>query len=222
MAGVNMSIQTQSIQIAALLLAAACQSAWAQTAADAPMPLVYDVGAREAAATVHKETCPLLVVPTDDARQNKLTIGASPGGPLLTGDASPWITTALLQLKDYGYTVNRAEGGSASAPSAPANGLLLKTSVTRAYTWQIGLKIFSMVALKVQFLDKNGLLQDKYYRAHGDKTNMWGASSEFVTTLNYGVNNLLHAMAEDLTQLCKGQKVDNYSYAGPATAASKK
>jgi hypothetical protein len=181
---------------------------------------VYDAGSREAAATAYKETCPVLVLPTEDLRQNKLTIGATPGGPLLTGDASLWITTALLQLKDYGYTVNRADVGAASIASAPPNGLLLKTSVTRAYTWQIGLKIFSMVALKVQFLDKNGLLQDKYYRAHGDKTNMWGASSEFVTTLNYGVNNLLHAMAQDLTLLCKGQKVESYSYAGPAAAAA--
>jgi hypothetical protein len=113
--------------------------------------------------------------------------------------------------KDYGYPVVRVDAGT-----MPTDGLLVKTSVTRAYTWQVGLKIFGMIALKAQFVDKNGsVLQDKYYRAHGDKTNMWGASSEFVTTLNYGLNNLLRVMAEDLTSLCKGTKVETYSYAGP-------
>jgi hypothetical protein len=212
---------------AAVLLAAACPGAWAQAAADAPMPLVYDAGAREAPATQHPATCPIRVVPTEDARQNKLTIGMALGGPLLTGDASPWMTNALLQLKDFGYTVNgtdspAAPGGAVPAAAAPPNGLLIKTTVTRAYTWQIGLKIFSMVAVKAQFVDGNGVLQDKYYRAHGDKTNMWGASSEYLTTLNYGVNNLLHAMAEDLTALCKGKKVEAYTYAGPVQAPPKK
>ena len=217
-----MFTRNHSAQVSALLAAAACQGAWAQTAGEVPLTLVYDASLREAPATVRKETCSVLVVPTEDARQNKLTIGTAPSGPLLAGDASPWVTSALLQLKDYGYAVSRIESGTAAADAAPPGGLLVKTTVTRAYTWQIGLKIFSMVAVKAQFFDKNGLLQDKYYRAHGDKTNMWGASSEYVTTLNYGANNLLHAMAEDLAQLCKGNKVESYTYAGPATAVAKK
>ncbi|PVY64506.1 hypothetical protein C8E08_1830 [Paracidovorax citrulli] len=31
-----------------------------------------------------------------------------------------------------------------------------------------------MVAVKAEFADRNGVLQQKYYRAHGGKTNMWG------------------------------------------------
>jgi hypothetical protein len=72
-----------------------------------------------------------------------------------------------------------------------------------------------MVAVKAEFLDHNGLLQQKYYRAHGDKTNMWGAKDEYVTTLNYGLNNLLPFVARDLQSFCKGEKVDAYTYAGP-------
>jgi hypothetical protein len=101
------------------------------------------------------------------------------------------------------------------------DGLAIKTTLTRAYTWQIGLKIFSMVALKAEFVDRNGLLQQKYYRAHGDKTNMWGADSEYLTTLNYGLNNLLPALAQDLVSLCKGSKVEAYTYAGPDPAVKK-
>jgi hypothetical protein len=78
-----------------------------------------------------------------------------------------------------------------------------------------------MVAMKAQFQDRNGVLQEKFYRAYGDKTNMWGANSEFVTTLNYGFNNLLPAMAQDLVSLCNGSKVEAYTYAGPDTAAKK-
>jgi len=72
-----------------------------------------------------------------------------------------------------------------------------------------------MVALKAQFIDQNGVLQEKYYRAHGDKTNMWGAVSEYITTLNYGLNNMLPVLAKDLVSLCRGTKVETYTYAGP-------
>jgi hypothetical protein len=193
------------------LPAALAQTAAQPTAAaDAPMPLTYEVAARETPAVVRQSTCPILVVPTDDQRLNKLTIGASMRGPLLTGDASPWVTDGLLQLKDFGFAAQKAPAGA-----APTEGLMVKTTLSRAYTWQVGLKLFSMVALKAQFVDKNGVLQEKHYRAHGDKTNMWGASSEYVTALNYGLNNLLRAMADDLTLLCKGTKVEAYTYAGP-------
>ncbi len=195
------------------LPAIAQSQAPAPDAADAPMPLVYDATAREAPAVPHKGTCPIRVAPTSDERQNKLAIGANLRGPLLTGDASPWITDGLMQLKDFGYPVAR---DSSAAP--PPEGILVKTTVTRAYTWQVGLKLFGMIALKAQFVGKDGVLQDKYYRAHGDKTNMWGASSEYLTTLNYGVNNLLRVMADDLVRLCAGAKVEPYSYAGPEAA----
>jgi hypothetical protein len=50
---------------------------------------------------------------------------------------------------------------------------------------------------------------------------MWGAASEYVTTLNYGLNNMLPVLASDLVSLCKGTKVEPYSYAGPEEPAKK-
>lgn len=205
------------LALSALVLASVCTPAVAQDDPDAPMPLKYDTAAREAPPVVLKDACPIHVAPTDDQRQNKLTIGATIQGPLLTGDASPWVTDGLLQLSDHGYTVRRVDDGS-----VPAGGLHVKTTITRAYTWQIGFRIFGMVALKAQFSDGNGVVQDKYYRAHGDKTNMWGASSEYLTTLNYGLNNLLRVIAEDLSSLCQGRKVEAYTYAGPEPKAAAK
>jgi hypothetical protein len=98
---------------------------------------------------------------------------------LLTGEAGRWMADGLLHLKDFGFAVEESAAGSAPG----ASGLAVKTTLTRAYTWAVGIKLFSMVAMKAQFQDRNGVLQEKFYRAYGDKTNMWGANSEFVTTL---------------------------------------
>lgn len=177
----------------------------------------YDRGARENyAVQAYNGICPVHIVPTEDARQNKETIGQSASGALLTDDIGRWVTDGLIALKDYGYAIDET-----SNKAQPATGVTIKTSLTRAYTWHLSVKIFSMVALKAEFIDRNGVLQEKYYRAHGDKSNMWGADSEYVTTLNYGLNNLLPAIARDLQALCKGQKVDAYTYSGPEEAPKK-
>ena len=171
----------------------------------------YDRGARESyAVQPYNGACPVHIVLAEDARQNKETIGQSGSGALLTDDIGRWVTDGLIALKDYGYAVDETKS---MAP--PAAGVTVKTSLTRAYTWHLSVKIFSMVVLKAEFIDRNGVLQEKYYRAHGDKSNMWGADSEYVTTLNYGLNNLLPAVARDLQALCKGEKVDTYTYSGP-------
>jgi len=198
--------------------AALAQAAAPAAAPDgALVPLVYEATAREAEPVRLAGTCPVLVAPPQDQRQNKQAIGATLRGPLVTGDPAPWLTDGLLQLKDAGFSVQKA---GSDAP--PPGGLLVRTSLSRAYTWQVGLKIFGMIALKAEFVDANGVLQAKRYRAHGDKTNMWGAQGEYVTTLNYGLNNLLREMAEDLATLCKGQKVAEFTYAGPQGKAATK
>lgn len=204
-------------QILGATLFAVPMLALAATEAPAGVDMKYSWADREVQTPATLTgTCPVHVVPTEDARQNKETLGVSIGGPLLSGDASRWASDGLINLKGYGFKVDET---TVTAP--PQNGITIKTSLTRAYTWQVGLKIFSMVALKAQFIDRNGVLQEKYYRAHGDKTNMWGAASEYVTTLNYGLNNMLPVMANDLVSLCKGTKVEAYSYAGPEEIAKK-
>lgn len=202
--------------LAAVLLSNAACAATTSTAEPegwgVKVDMNYDAGANERAPVRYAAgTCPVHVVRAVDARQNRETIGADQHGALLANDLSPWLTAGLLQLKQYGYTVQE---DPADAPLA-AEGVTVRASVTRAYTWQIGLKIFGMVAVKAEFLDHNGVLQQKNYRAHGDKTNMVGADDEHVTTLNYGLNNMLAFIANDLQSLCKGQKVAEYSYAGP-------
>lgn len=177
------------------------------------LEITYDHDTREAPAVQYADACPTRVAIAADARQNKETVGQAMGGALLSGNMSQWVTDGLADLKSFGIKVDVN-----NVDHPPQEGILIKTSLTRAYTWQVGLKIFSMVALKAQFIGKNGVLQEKYYRAHGDKTNMWGADSEYVTTLNYGLNNLLSVLASDVVSLCKGKQVEQYSYAGPEPA----
>lgn len=177
----------------------------------------YDRDTREVPAEKLGAACPVRILTTEDARQNKETYGQYMKGALVSGDMSKWVTDGLSDLKVFGIDTSLAK----DATPPQDDSLLVKTSLTRAYTWQIGLKLFGMVALKAQFVNKNGVLQEKYYRAHGDKTNMWGAESEYVTTLNYGINNLLPVVAKDLVSLCKGVQVEQYSYAGPEPVQKK-
>jgi hypothetical protein len=72
------------------------------------------------------------VVATEDARQNKETLGASIGGPLLSGDASRWVSDGLINLKNYGFTIDET-----TVTTPPRDGITVKTSLTRAYTWQV-------------------------------------------------------------------------------------
>ncbi len=210
-----MKIKHQRLN-AFLVTALAVAPALVHAAEPGLLELRYDDIARETKVAPIPGTCSVHVVPARDERQNKETIGASLRGALATGEAAPWVTDGLMHLKDYGFAVDQVDGAA-----APRDGVTVKTALTRAYTWQIGLKLFSMVALKAEFADRTGVLQEKYYRAHGDKSNIWGAEGEYVTTLNYGINNLLTAMAKDLVSLCKGAKVEPYTYAGPDTTAKK-
>ncbi|WP_083253510.1 hypothetical protein [Pandoraea sp. ISTKB] len=172
----------------------------------------YDALAREnPIRTVPSGTCRVSIVPAIDARQNKETIGATLSGALLADDVSPWMSEGLHHLQDYGYAVSDIPDTAAF----PTEGIVIRASVTRAFTWQIGMKLFGMVAVKAEFINRDGVLETKYYRAHGDKTNMWGANAEYVTTLNYGLNNMLPFIARDLQSLCKGEKVEEYTYASP-------
>jgi len=205
-------ITTMIAGFTALLLGNATVAATTSESGD-KVEMKYDAAAIEPGAKPFRASnCTLRIVPTVDARQNKETIGQGMRGALLVSDVAPWMTEGLEHLRDFGFVVSTA---SADNAASAADGVTIRTSVTRAYTWQIGFKIFSMVAVKAEFFDHNGVLQQKYYRAHGDKTNMWGAKEEYVTTLNYGLNNLLPFIAHDVQSLCKGEKVDAYSYAGP-------
>jgi hypothetical protein len=91
-----MTIRMLPALFAVTVLATIYTPSFADADTQKPMALTYDAGSRESATTAYQDTCAVYVVATEDNRQNKQTIGATFGGPLLAGDASPWITDGLL------------------------------------------------------------------------------------------------------------------------------
>ena len=79
-----------------------------------------------------------------------------------------------------------------------------------------------MLTMKVKYATAGGGVHEKTYRAYGDKTNMWGAEGEYVTALNYGMSNLLPALARDLKLLCDAGKPGSYEFVQKAVAPAKK
>jgi hypothetical protein len=162
-----------------------------------PLSMKYDSIAFDTKPQVLQKACAIRLMPAVDGRLNKETLGTNGGTPLLSGDAAGWITEGLMNLKAFGFSVV-----SASDQNRQAGSLTISPTITRAYTWFVGMKLFGTVVMKVDVQMPNGTIEHKTYRASGDKTNMWGADDEFMTTLNYSLNNLLTKMAGDMENRC--------------------
>ena len=178
-----------------------------------PLVLKYEPGTRDRSSIPQlTKTCRVRVLPVEDTRQNTATIGDGFPDGLWVDGVSAWLSDALRGLEAYGYKVSVA-AADASGASTPAD-VTVRTRLTRAYVWPFSMKIFGVVALHASYSGPNGTTST-YYRALGDKANINGAKTEFLATMNYAVNNLQHAMADDLQALCKGQIVEPFRYAGP-------
>lgn len=67
------------------------------------------------------------------------------------------------------------------------------------------MRINGVVAMDARLTTPAGKQIDRKYRASGSKTNMVGAVDEYMTTLNYAMNNLLAQLAADLQGICAGK-----------------
>lgn len=182
---------------------------------DAPVKMTFNTADRDHPPVRLGDACPVRIAPVRDLRLNRQSVGFSLAGPYVTVGIEEWLRNGLATISDYGYPL--ADGGDDAAPD---DGLLIRASVAKTYTWFVGFKIFGMLVMKAEFADRNGVVQSKTYRAFGDKTNMWGAQSELQTTLNYTVNNLLPMIALDLQKLCRREAVAAYSFGGPEIGAA--
>lgn len=192
-----------SALVLALAAIGAIGNAQAQTPAqpaapakDEPLSMKYDAVANDVPFIQLRKACAIRLMPVVDARMNKETLGINFGSALLSGDAAAWSTEGLRNLSNFGFKVENAKADDGKT------GLTLSPQITRAYTWQIGLKLFGTVVVKIDYLRPDGSVEHKTYRASGHKINMWGADYEFMTTLNYAFNNLLRHVAEDVEKQC--------------------
>jgi hypothetical protein len=186
----------RSFAAAALFLMPFAASAQPAVGEANRVSMKYDASATEVTPAALRGACAVTLRAVRDERLNKESVG-SDFKPLLSGEPVPWIRDALGNLKAYGFAV-RAAGGA----SDPAIGF--EATLTRAYAWTVPMRINAMVALKVDFVRPSGQRVTTSYRALGSKTNVWGATDEFMTTLNYAVNSVLPQIAADLQKLCAG------------------
>jgi hypothetical protein len=161
-----------------------------------PLSMKYDPSLYETPPVKSDAACALKLMPVVDARLNRDTLGTNRGLPLLSGDAGQWATAGLQNLESFGFTVGMANAG------AKQNNITLSPKITRAYTWQVGMKLFGTVVIKMDYLLPDGRIESRTFRASGNKNNMWGADDEYMTTLNYALNTLLKQVAADVGKQC--------------------
>lgn len=164
--------------------------------ANEQVTLNYEASSSDVSPKKLVSGCSISIAPVKDARHNKETIGHEFTALMATG-ASPWATAALQRLRDYGYEVNQDSAASSSIQISP--------SLIRAYTFHGPMRINGMVAIDVDATLANGSHQALKLRASGSKSNMAGMNSEYVTALNYAINNLIDRAAHELAPLCSGQ-----------------
>jgi uncharacterized lipoprotein YajG len=182
---------TKNFLAAALLLCAL------PAAAQEPVSMVYDAKTTDNPPAPVPGACALTVTGVEDQRNNKETVG-SEFRPLMSKDPVPWVGAALSGLNAWGYTVTRADN---PAPGAAA----ISATLTRAYIFHGPMRLNGVVAMDARITTPSGKQIDKKYRAFGSKTNMWGAVSEYMDTLNYAMNAVLAQMAADLKDVCAGK-----------------
>jgi uncharacterized lipoprotein YajG len=172
------------------LAAAAAGGAAAQEA----VSMTYDANLSDTPAAKMPGTCGVTVTGIADRRNNTETVG-SEFKPLLSRDPVPWVRAAFGGLGAWGYAVD-------SAPAAKPGEVAIDAALIRAYTFHGPMRINGVVALDAHVTTPSGKRIDRKYRAFGSKTNMMGATSEYMDALNYAINDLLGKLAADLKEFC--------------------
>jgi hypothetical protein len=208
--------------IRCLLVAALCVPLFAHALDEAPLTMIYEATApaapnipnqqpvRTAAAPRFAPNCRTPVRAIDDLRSNKLSVGglvlileANPAAVPLgavsvrSGDGQQWLKGALSSLRAPGTAQQRA--------SAPAQGV--DVGLRLAHTWTAGMNMHSHVVLQASYPGEGGTVVVRRYHGFATKLNGWGANSEFMTTLNMGMQDALQQFANDLQRACRGEAV---------------
>ena len=141
--------------------------------------------------------CTVVIGNINDIRPNKETVG-NEFTTLLSGDPKPWINDALNNLTAYGFKVVPSD----DAPQ-DAKAIWLNTSLYRSYTWNGPMRINGMVAMKVEYNRTGSEPITHKIRAFAGKTNWASATSEYMTALNFAMNNVLDKLAKELEGVCQ-------------------
>ncbi|MQA20689.1 hypothetical protein [Rugamonas rivuli] len=178
------------------LLAAAVHAPAAQAVENAV--LAYDAATRDTPPVRYPNACAINLLSVTDGRNNKETIGNAVI-PIVAGEPLTWLNGGLDNLAAYGFKVQHS-------PTPVAGAVNLDISLIRAYTFHAGMRINGTVAMDMGVL-RSGKRDVVKVRAAGSKANMMNSTSEFVTALNYALNNATGSMAFTLKSLCSDKDV---------------
>jgi hypothetical protein len=150
--------------------------------------------------------CKLAVRNVEDVRPSK----DSAGGLILMMEGPPWAVpmgAASVRTGDGKTWLKGAVGSLGSAglsvpPAPPQEGV--DVALRLAHTWTGGMNIHSHVVLQASF-PAEGSRTVRRYHGFASKLNGWNANSEFMTTLNMGMQDALQRFAQDLQRACKGE-----------------
>lgn len=161
--------------------------------------LRYEAETSESTPSTRVSDCPVFLGEMSDARNNRETIGHE--FQAIVADGVPaWASASFDRLNAHGFTLLR-DG------TPPANSIRIKPALIRAYTFHGPMRINGIVAFDTQIILPDGRNEHLKLRAAGSKTNMAGSTGEYVTTLNYAVNNAMDQLASMLTPFCKPTQV---------------
>lgn len=202
-----------------LLLAALCAPLAARALDETPLNMVYEATAptqpnipnapRQSAASLlpRLDGCRVAVRKLEDLRPSKESAGAmmlmmeaAPAAvPMMaasvrTGDGTGWLQGAVGSLRTAGLP---------APPQPPEEGV--DVALRLAQAWTGGMNIHSHVVLQASYPAAGGQRVVKRYHGFASKLNGWAANSEFMTTLNMGMQDALQRFASDLQRACKGE-----------------
>ena len=107
-----------------------------------------------------------------------------------------WLDSVLLGINTIGIkTTKNQESGKEY--------IKLSSKLNKFYVWNHNLRLYSTIVLEINFDNlSTGKAITKKYRITGSKANMFGADSEFTTTINNTANRLIEQIGIDIESQC--------------------
>lgn len=141
---------------------------------------------------VELSNCKFNILPFNDARQNKLTIGTNYSKALLVQGVDKWLEDASndLVLKKL------------KASAANAKEITVRPSLTRLYSYSEGMNILGVSAIKVHFYYDDKLIDTRRYRGFGSTLNWANGDSEFLDAADESISKALPKLTKDLDNIC--------------------
>jgi hypothetical protein len=204
-----------------------CGAAHAVTESE-PLPMLFEASPDAALSAERPDGVPaasprlvrgcMLYLPgVEDARSNKAnagnltlmlpTVHATPRSvqSLRSGDATAWTRGALQSTGRYGFQPVFGSAPANVQPNAGANQVTADVALRLAHAWSADLNLVSHVVLKATYRLPGGETAVRQYHGMGARTNFASGNGEFMTVLNLGLEEAVHAMAVDAAALCNGK-----------------